>query len=171
MINKIKNNVWQLCFRLFGSCVYLIKLEKNNILIDTGSSLNRDELTEDLKKLNIKFSEINIVLLTHNHFDHTDNLDFFKDAKIYGSKLEFPNKEISDIHELNINEFEIIDTSGHSKGSFCILYQDVLFSGDTIFHNNGIGRMDLEGGSELDMAKSLEKLKRINYKILCPGHL
>ena len=40
-----------------------------------------------------------------------------------------------------------------------------------IFHNKGIGRMDLPGGSEKEMADSLQKLEKINYKILCPGHV
>lgn len=31
--------------------------------------------------------------------------------------------------------------------------------------------MDLEGGSEEDMAKSLKILEKINYKILLPGHV
>ncbi len=75
-----------------------------------------------------------------------------------------------DIINLNINELKIINTSGHSKGSICILYNDILFSGDTIFHN-GIGRIDLPGGSEKEMRESLQKIQNINYKILCPGHI
>ncbi len=171
MIKKIKDNIWQLNFEEFGSCVYLIKLKNKNILIDTGSSLNRDELINDLKELEIKPSKINILLLTHNHFDHTENIDLFSEAEIYGSKKDFNNKNIIDINKLNIKEFNIIETPGHSKGGICILYNDVLFSGDTIFNNGFIGRTDLPGSSHKEMIKSLKKLQKINYKILCPGHL
>ena len=170
MIQKIKNNIWQLSFTSFGSCVYLIKINEKNILVDTSSSANKHELTKNLKKLNLSPSNINAVILTHNHWDHVGNIDIFENAKIYSSKKDFPEKEILDLDKLKIPEFEIIKTSGHTKGSFCILYDDVLFSGDTIFHN-GIGRMDLPGGSETEMKNSLEKLKKINYKILCPGHV
>ena len=168
MIKQIKENIWQLTFEQFGSHVYLIKLKEKNILIDTSSSANKIQLKDYLDDLGI--SKIDIIILTHNHRDHVENLDLFANAKIYGNKKDFPEKEILDIHELNIPEFKIIKTPGHSKGSFCILYNDVLFSGDTIFHHGGIGRMDLEGGSETEMKNSLEKLKNINFKILCPGH-
>lgn len=171
MINKIKDNIFQLYFRTFGSCVYLVKLKGNNIIIDTGSNLNKSELINDLGQLKINPNEINTVILTHNHWDHTGNIKLFKNAKIFASKLEFPEKKITSIDELKINEFEIIKTPGHSLGSFCILYGDVLFSGDTIFHDGGIGRMDLEGGSQEDMAKSLKILEKVPYKILCPGHV
>lgn len=171
MIKKIKENIFQLYFRNFGSCVYYVKIKNNNIIIDTGSSLNKSELINDLQELKIAPEEIDTLILTHSHYDHTGNVDLFKNAKIYASKLEFSEKNIMDIHRLNINEFKIIKTPGHSKGSFCILYGDVLFSGDTIFHNGGIGRMDLEGGSEEEMFKSLKVLEKIPYKILLPGHI
>ena len=167
MIQKIKSNIWQFAFEQFGSYVYLIKLKEKNILIDTSSSTNKSQLKTYLEELDI-IPEI--VILTHNHWDHVENLDLFPNAKIYASKLDFPEEKILNIKNLKIPEFQIIETPGHSKGSFCILYDDVLFSGDTIFHNHGIGRMDLEGGSETEMKNSLEKLKKIDFKILCPGH-
>ncbi len=170
MINKIKPNIWQFEFSEFGSFVYLVKLENKKIIIDTASPANRTELISDLKKLNLKPEDIDIVIVTHSHFDHVGNIDLFKNAKVYASTKEFSEKEVTDIHKLKINEFKTIDTPGHSKGSFCILYDDVLFSGDTIFHNGGIGRMDLPGGSEKEMKQSLEKLSKIKYKMLLPGH-
>ena len=170
MINKIKDNVWQLHFRSFGSCVYLIKYKENNILIDTGSSLNTSELIEDLEKLNIKPLDIDILLLSHYHFDHAGNVNLFENAKIYGSKEDFKDTKILDLDKLNIKEIEVIKTPGHSKGSVCFLFGDVLFSGDTIF-DIGIGRTDLPNSSPEDMVKSLKKLERVDYKILCPGHV
>ncbi|MGD9276435.1 MAG: MBL fold metallo-hydrolase [Candidatus Pacearchaeota archaeon] len=170
MIKKIKQNISSFEFSQFGSLVYLIKLKNKNIIIDTGSKANRKELIEDLEKLNLVPENIDILILTHNHFDHVGNISLFTNAKIFASKLEFSDEKIIPIDELKIPEFKIIKTPGHTKGSFCILYDDVLFSGDTIFHNGGIGRMDLEGGSEVDMKKSLEVLSKVKYKILCPGH-
>lgn len=171
MIQKIKENIWQFTFTQFGSCVYLIKINKKNIMIDTGSEWNKYELIDDLKKLQITPSQIDILILTHNHPDHTGNINLLEKAKVYGSKKDFSDDFILNINNLNIPKFKIIETPGHSKGGICILYEDVLFSGDTIFHNGGIGRMDLQGGSESEMRKSLSKLEKINYKILCPGHI
>lgn len=170
MIQKIKQNIWQLHFQSFGSCVYLVKLKNKNILIDTGSPLNRNELIEDLRELNLDLNKINILILTHNHWDHAGNIELFKNAKIYGDKQDFKDEKILDINKLNIKEFKIIKTPGHTKGSISLVYQDVLFSGDTLFYD-GIGRTDLPTSIPEKMQESLEKLQKINYKILCPGHI
>ncbi|GBE19422.1 MAG TPA: MBL fold metallo-hydrolase [Candidatus Pacearchaeota archaeon] len=169
MINKIKPNIWQFIFREFGSCVYLIKINNQNILVDTGSSDNKHELLSDLKELNIKPEQIGMVLLTHNHWDHEGNISLFRNARVYGNKKDFKDKKITDIYKLKIKEIKIIDTPGHTPGSISLLYQDVLFSGDTLFHN-GIGRTDFPESSHKDMIKSLEELRGIDYKILLPGH-
>ncbi len=169
MITKIKSNVWRFSFSSFGSYVYLIKLKDKNILIDTGSPENIVELENDLKKLNLSAEDINIVILTHNHWDHIGGITLFLNAEFYASKKDF-GENLKDIHKLNIPEFKIIDTPGHSKGGICILYNDILFSGDTLFNRGTIGRTDLPGSSEKEMKESLEKLSKIKYKILCPGH-
>jgi len=169
MITQIKSNIWQFKFKKFGSYVYLIKLKEKNILIDTSSPDNLPELESDLKELGLSLDEINIVILTHNHWDHLGGIILFPNAQFFASQKDFGENMI-DIHELNIPDLKIIETPGHSKGSFCILYDDVLFSGDTIFHRGTIGRTDLSGSSEKEMKESLKKLKEINYKILCPGH-
>ncbi len=161
MINKIKDNVFQLGFQIFGSTVYLIKLNNQNILIDTSSEENKQELINDLKKLNITPEKINILILTHDHWDHIGNNSLFTNAKI------ITNENTSDL----LQEFKTIQTPGHTTDSFCILYEDILFSGDTIFHHGGRGRTDLPGGSEEQILNSIRKLKDIDYKILCPGHI
>lgn len=164
MINKIKNNLFQLYFKEFGSCVYILKLNKL-ILIDTSSSLARQELLSDLKELKIDPKEIEIIIITHQHSDHNENLNLFKNAKIYDAK---------NIEKLNENkelkEIKVIKTPGHTYDSICLLYKDILFSGDTLFHE-GIGRTDLPESKPEKMQGSLEKLKKIKYKILCPGHV
>ena len=162
MINKIKENIFQFCFKEFGSCVYFLKLDKN-ILIDTGSKANKSELSEDLNELDLKTEDVDIIILTHSHYDHNGNVDLFSNAKIYD------NENISELD--NKFRFKIIKTPGHTKDSICLLYEDILFSGDTIFHEGGRGRTDLPGGSEEEILDSIKRLEDINYKILCPGHV
>ena len=171
MINKVKTNIWQLYFKKFGSCIYLLKIKKDLILIDTGSILTKFELKKDLKDLKIDPKKINKIILTHNHWDHTGGISLFKDAKVYGDKKDFKRKSIIEINKLPIKELKIIKTPGHTEGSFCILYKDILFSGDTLFNNGYIGRTDLPGGNYNKIKESLKNLSKINYKILCPGHL
>ncbi len=165
MINQITQNVRQLNFKNFSSCVYLVKLPEP-ILIDTGSREAREELVADLKNLFIEPEDVNSIILTHNHWDHNGNLEVFKNAKIYSSinikelKSKFP-------------EFKTFETPGHTRDSICILYENILFSGDTIFdkNQNYVGRTDMPESLPEEMPNTLEKLKNINYEILCPGHL
>ena len=140
MINKIKNNIFQFVFTEFGSCIYLLKIRNKNIIIDTGSKENKSELILFLKELEIKTEEVDFVLITHNHWDHIENIDLFKKAKVY-----FP-EEISDkISE--IPEIKVIKAPGHTENDMCFLFEDVLFSGDVIFHHGGIGRTDFPESS------------------------
>lgn len=66
----------------------------------------------------------------------------------------------------------VIHTPGHTKGSIC-LYNKArgeLLSGDTLF-DGSYGRTDLDGGSPLDMANSLNSLSSLpdDTKVY-PGH-
>ncbi len=161
MINKIKENIFQFHFQKFGSCVYLIILKNTKILIDSSSEENQEELIKDLKELRVKPEEIDVFLITHNHHDHLGNIELFLNAEIYDYK------NIKDFH---VNVIKVIKTPGHTSDGLSFLYKDVLFSGDTLFHN-GIGRTDLPTSNPKQMQESLEKLKKLKYKILCPGHI
>lgn len=165
MINQIKENIFQLHFTQFGSTVYIVKTPEP-ILIDASTIENSEELVENLKELNISPEDINSIILTHSHWDHTGNLNLFPNAKIY-SATNF--KEMKE----KFLDFKFYKTPGHTRDSICILYENVLFSGDTIFDKNHtyIGRTDLPESNEEDMQKSLEFLKTLNYEMICPGHL
>jgi glyoxylase-like metal-dependent hydrolase (beta-lactamase superfamily II) len=162
MIKNIKENIFQFHYQKFGSCVYLIKHKAGNILIDTSTKENKQELIKDLRQLNMNPEDIDIILLTHRHWDHIGNLDLFK-AKIYDSENidKFKEKENIDI--------KIIKVPGHTSDSLAFLYKKVLFSGDTLFVQ-GIGRIDLPESQPQNMKKSLQKLSEQDYEILCPGH-
>ena len=75
-----------------------------------------------------------------------------------------------DTLELGDLKLEIMHTPGHTKGSMCILVNEIMFSGDTLFAGS-MGRTDLYSGDSDRMKASLKKLKQltINYTVL-PGH-
>src|SRR6056297_2887201 len=113
MITQIKTlsitiKVWKLEFKLFGSNTYLLKIKNKKLLIDPSSHENKNELILKLRSLDIKPSDIDILLLTHNHWDHTQNINFFLKSnpslKIYGNEADFGNKEFSKVK--NINKIE-----------------------------------------------------------------
>lgn len=162
MIKRISGEIVQMYFSQFGSCVYFLELNGKKIIIDTSTKKNREELISDLKNLPLNPEEVDIVILTHRHWDHVENTGLFSNAEIYTNET---------IDEIGIDEFKIIMTPGHTWDSFCILYKGFLFSGDTIFHNGGIGRTDLPESEPEKMQESLDKLKKLDYDVLCPGHL
>ena len=182
MIEKLTNNIYKLNV---DSNVYLIK--NQNTIIDTGPPNYKDEVKQELSKI-IDLKKIKKVIFTHLHYDHAGNFDLFPNAEFYASKQEiedFKKHKISTLlnpvlaikFKVNLKPlkelqgFRIISTPGHTKGSFCLFYvkEKLLFSGDTLF-NNGIGRTDLPTSEESKMEDSLNKLKKLNYKTLCPGH-
>ena len=153
----------------------------------------------DIKKF-IKKRQVLGIFLTHGHFDHFKGLSellkeyhikvyLHKDAYL---KLLDPNISCSNmfgynkIIKLNENEYHFINdgqkiilddfvikvlhTPGHTNCSVCLIIDELMFSGDTLF-NCGIGRMDLPTGSSIQMNKSIKMLLNLktNY-LVYPGH-
>ncbi len=170
---------------------YLVLGKKEAVLIDAGAEVG------DIKNT-LAGRKLKMVLMTHLHFDHIWNLEkivsefncpvfiqkgaekMMADSNLnasflIGQKMEFNiDKKYIKFYEKNMvktDEFDIqvINTPGHTKDSVCLLVQDTLFSGDTLFAF-GTGRTDLAGGDESEMENSLKKLKEIDYTLLCPGH-
>jgi glyoxylase-like metal-dependent hydrolase (beta-lactamase superfamily II) len=62
-------------------------------------------------------------------------------------------------------------TPGHSPGSICIWWprESALISGDVIF-DHGVGRTDLPGGNPKELAKGIDRLSKLTFDLLLPGH-
>ena len=77
-----------------------------------------------------------------------------------------------DILEIGGFSFEVIHVPGHSMGSIALFDKEnkVLISGDTVYADYGIGRVDLFSADPAEMKKSLYKLGELNSEILLPGH-
>lgn len=64
----------------------------------------------------------------------------------------------------------VIHLPGHSPGSIALYCPPYLFTGDTLFAGD-VGRTDLPGGNEEQMAVSLARLKEFPPStIILPGH-
>ncbi len=160
-------------------------LDKLSLVIDTGNPLNKELLKQEFSKVADPKS-VKKVIFTHFHYDHIGNYDLFENAKFYASKEEIedwkknPSSAILSNGLANtfkpeiiplesMDGFEILSTPGHTRGSICLLYNKILFSGDTIF-KDGYGRTDLPTSVPEELTKSVEKLRDLNYDILCSGH-
>ena len=171
---------------------YLISTEKSAIVIDPGfPSL----ITENFLKENSQKERL--ILLTHAHFDHISGalrLRDETDTKIGIAELE--NPALSNTH-LNLGElfgtivtpfsadilfkdndvisvgdltFKVLHTPGHTVGGVCYLFDDILFSGDTLFHGS-IGRTDFPGGDFSVLEQSIKRLYSLDKKtVVLSGH-
>ena len=66
--------------------------------------------------------------------------------------------------------FRVLHTPGHTPGSVCLMAEDRIFSGDTLFQGS-CGRTDLPGGNWSTIAASLKRLAALeaDYTVY-PGH-
>lgn len=140
----------------------------------------------------INADDVDVILLTHNHYDHSANARLFKNAETLAHKNDVPGlatgagvcaefygekpvpikaKPLPGRIELGETTLEVIHTPGHTPGSACFLdeKEKTLFSGDTVFAD-GVGRTDLQGGDSRALLKSLGKIAQIDFAHLLPGH-
>ena len=67
-------------------------------------------------------------------------------------------------------DITVLQTPGHTPGSVCLLTENALFSGDTLFAGS-CGRTDLPGGSWPSMQASLRHLAALEANLwVLPGH-
>ena len=122
--------------------------------------------------------------VTHHHFDHVMGLaDLLKavDLPVHAHQADAPMLSIapSSVKPLAGGEtvlvgrvpITLIHTPGHTPGSQCLLVDQKLLSGDTLFIG-ACGRWDLPGGDPRALYESLSKKLRPlpDDTVLYPGH-
>lgn len=163
---------------------YIIGNEESReaAIIDAGWEI--DKLIDICNMEKLKIAKI---ILTHSHYDHiqkTDELASKTDSSVYFHEDDFneikraiKNPGIK-LHKLKNNDeikigkikIKVIHTPGHSPGAICLLFENKLITGDTLFVN-AIGRTDLPGGDSIKLFESLQKLKKLDDGIeIYPGH-
>ncbi len=152
------------------------------IVIDPGY-----EAKKILEALAEKNWQPEAILLTHGHFDHVGAVadiaaetdcdvyisaaDLSLPPMITNGKLYYTHTYPADGHlSMAGLDFRVIPTPGHTPGSICLMAQDVIFSGDTLFCGS-CGRTDLPGGNWSQILSSLGILADLpgNYRVY-PGH-
>lgn len=136
------------------------------------------------------------ILLTHGHYDHIGAVKAVKEqygCKVVAGKDEIrvltnpdvncsiysgsaitimPDELVSDGDSVTIGEmkFQVLFTPGHTEGSLCYIFEDTIFSGDTLFQGS-CGRTDLPTGDWSAILSSLKRLRDLpgDYTVY-PGH-
>ena len=127
------------------------------------------------------------ILLTHGHFDHVGavkELAAETGCKVYlhAADLAMPpmmtagplyythTYDEGDILQLSGVTIRVLHTPGHTPGSVCLMAEDSIFSGDTLFAGS-CGRTDLPGGDWATISQSLHRLALLQteYRVFS-GH-
>lgn len=182
-----------LCPASWGSNCYLLIEGEHALLIDPSASA--EAICQALEK---EGAALDAVLLTHGHFDHMISLDTVRQKTaapayvhpddtgmladgrknafftFFGMDRAFGPAQRTYVHgdtlSLGNKTITVLHTPGHTRGSVCLLCEDVLFTGDTLFAD-GYGRFDLYGGDGATLMQSLRFLKTLNPALtIYPGH-
>lgn len=166
---------------------------KDVVVIDPGGEVFR--ILNILEKEDLKVKHI---LLTHGHIDHAsgakdlkeatgaevlmhkEDLFLYENMPLQASLFGMEPPPVTDIDILLEDGMEIgqgplrcnvIHTPGHTPGSVCFYFPDMIFTGDTLFRG-GVGRTDLWGGSYELLADSIRGiLLNLDDAIeVYPGH-
>lgn len=102
------------------------------------------------------------IALTHSHADHTEGADELA-ARLGGVDVVLSTDGDA------VGPFAAIGTPGHSADSVCLLYERVLFTGDTVLGTGSVFIAPGDGSLSAYLA-SLEKLLALDLDAICPGH-
>ena len=167
------------------------------VVVDPGFE-SYDDAEHVLSIVEEKKLKVKSIVNTHGHPDHTCGNRAVKDATgapiliheaeaemlsetgkklaaLFGFHVVSPPADgylvEGDIVKFGDARLQVLHTPGHSPGSVCLLDENSVFSGDTLFAGS-VGRVDLPGGSSRELLRSLrEKLSRLpDHLALYPGH-
>jgi hydroxyacylglutathione hydrolase len=174
-------------FQVNNCNTYLMRGSKN-ILIDPGLYQLFGNVRTGLSDLNLSPEMIELVMITHGHFDHMGAAEAFGSktlVAIGGKELDFLNASsglfserfmpdaLLEEGDLVVGDIslQIMLTPGHSPGSICVYWPDrkALFSGDVLF-TRSVGRTDLPGGQGKSLKESILRIAELDIEYLLPGH-
>ncbi len=148
----------------WGNYMYFIGDAQSREVAIVDPAWDAEAISERAQKNGYKIVS---VLLTHGHVDHVNALMPFLDnlnIPAYISEKEHPDYmpehknliKVAPDSMISIGQISIqcLHTPGHSPGSQCFSYENVLLTGDTVFIN-GCGRCDLTGGDPEAMYHTL----------------
>ena len=175
-------NIHTLPLGAYQTNTYIVENGGHCVIIDAGYA--PEVILRFLRDHNLMADAI---LLTHGHFDHVGAVRDL--AAELGCAVYLHEKELSMPPMMTAGplyythtygegdhltfagiRFRVLHTPGHTPGSVCLMAEDHLFSGDTLFAGS-CGRTDLPGGDWATIRKSLARLSGMTEDLLVhPGH-
>lgn len=159
-----------------NSSVTLVICGDRRIIIDTSTLDKRGELLSNLEARGVSPQEIDTVVLTHLHGDHTCNNDLFPNAEFLAHVDELPPRGIEPILEdQEICEgVRLVHTPGHTRGSMSVVVEadrTYVVAGDALPTRDNYLKWVPPGLNyypELAL-KSMARIVELG-KVIVPGH-
>ena len=177
-------NMKMLPLGAYQTNTYLVWDEASSSCVVIDPGYQAETILREVKALG---KEISAIFLTHGHFDHVgavrdlvaevgcpvylNEADLTMPAQLTAGPLYYTNTYAEgDFVDAAGLSFKVLHTPGHTPGSVCLMCENVIFSGDTLFWGS-CGRTDLPGGSWSTIRVSLLRLADLkgDFRVY-PGH-
>ena len=162
--------------RPYSTSVLITSDDGHRTVVDTSAVFMRDELVKNLAKLGLKPSDVNTVILTHSHDDHTGNVEIFKKARIliHSGGNPIPGAKIADGIVDIAKGISLMGTPGHTPDSMSVMVdigKTYIIAGDAVPLKDNYVR-NVPPAVNYDVELALDSLKRIvKYAdVIVPGH-
>jgi N-acyl homoserine lactone hydrolase len=182
----------------------------HKIMVDTGGTppdgvkwqpyfrTENESLGQALQNVGVSPEEIDIVILTHLHWDHASNNRIFSRARFIAQKKEYdyllvPEPEVKVGYYMGLaleTEYELVDgdsdvvpgisvvlAPGHSPGMQCVVIETragkYILGGDLVtLFENWEAEPHIPNGVFYDLSTMLESIEKIDriQGIVLPGH-
>jgi glyoxylase-like metal-dependent hydrolase (beta-lactamase superfamily II) len=195
---ELQTNIFLIRGEDGGSHSYLIRGDYKNVLVDSGLDRSFAKLQKSLLTLGVKIMDIDIVINTHEHFDHIGANRYFQEHALIAAhrfaatKILVEDRYVTMYKSGDLNEpplkvhlwledksrfdlgnyvLEVVHTPGHTSGSICIYEVGcrALFTGDTVFAQGTLSYIS-ESGSVGDYINSIGRLGTMKVNEVYPGH-
>lgn len=161
---------------------YVLARGNSAAIVDTGVEGSASAIGETLNSLGLNYSDVDHVILTHNHADHAGSIGAVVaeavNATVYAGEADLGGIGQSPITGLRGGEdvfgFEMISTPGHTDGHMCVIDHaaGLLVAGDAIFGDSG---GVIEGPERFfadvdESRESIKKMAALTFNTLLFGH-
>lgn len=195
---ELRPNIWRIVPPAPSGNVYVVRDRYKTLMIDTGLYETFDYITAELGKIGLRPQDIDLVINTHEHFDHIGgNPHLCTTALIAAHRSAATKIELQDEYVTHMREYrqkddnfsidlwlenrnlivsgdyrlKVLHTPGHTSGSICLYepFHHFIFTGDTVVKGEYLTPM-LESGSAGEFVNSIERLLTLKIAVMYPGH-
>ena len=156
----------------------LIRTDDRLIVVDTSSRDFRPALRIAFKQIGVFAKDVDTVVLTHHHSDHTGNVDMFPNAKVLihsGEDKPFRGAEVVEGDVSIAKGVELRHTPGHSWDSMSVFVEGIdrkyVIAGDAIPLEDNY-RKNVPPALHVCKDLAMKSIKTISdyADVIIPGH-